>query len=300
MKTTLKLVSPSTGFLLGSSTSFRGLESVPGIGLMTANYRNETYSLSTAIWNLGLTTCLIKDDGTPLDIPEGSLAILPDVPEVTTVGPVLRIPAKSILLRAQPKELQILTNASSELFRIILKGNFAYIAHDDAIPKLDEWTYLVQASSALKRIIDAGIGKSKAQQEQLILNYHSEMKRIVSGFSSLCDSVKEPKMQKLRVYRLDIAAFDTCKSLYLYQRAEDMTDVQAAFEQKFRKVFPDIKAIAVFLRHLDFKRDSHFDIAVDVDYMNCQTDVSLSLSISSIIIPERAANCITMNSVFLG
>ena len=298
MKTTLKLISPSDGFLLGSSSSFVGLDEPTGFGLVTAGYHNGSYALSTACWNVGLTVCLLKSDGHQIDLSEGILAILPDVPEVEVQGPVIRVPAKSIVLKEEANGLLLLDSSGNVIYKLALNGNFAFITDGSELPKLTDWHYLVQASSTLKRIVDAGVGKSARQQEQLLINYHSELKRIVAGFGSLCDTVKEPKMCQIRVYRLDISAFGRTVSQYLYQKESDYSDVECIFERAFKEAFPDIGALGIFLRQLDFLHDSRFGIDVDVDYLDVHTYLDFQLQISSIILPERAASALSLNKVF--
>lgn len=299
MKTTLRLISPSNGFLLGSSTSFVSLDAPTRSGLCTTEYHNGAYSLLTACWNIGLTVCLLKNDGSQLDLPEGILAIVPDVPEVSVQGPVIRVPAKSIVLKEQ-NGLLILDGTGCVKFNIIQNGNFAFITHNSEVPKLTEWNYLMQASSTLKKIVDSGVGKSEQQQEQLLKNYNSELKRIVSGFGSVCDMIKEPKMCQIKVYRLDISVLGKSVSHYLYQRESDNCDVERTFEQAFRDAFHDISSLAVFIRQLDFNHSSRFGVEVDIDYLGASTYLDFQLQISSIILPERAASALSLNKVFQG
>lgn len=299
MKTTLKLLSPSESFLLGSSTSFAGLELPSAFGLVTTGYHNGRYSLSTVSWNIGRTVCILKSNGTQLDIPEGALAVLPDVPEVKTQGPVIRIPAKSLILKEDAKGLSILRDTDELLFRISLHGQFAYMVLNNETPaKLTEWHYLMQASSALKRIVDAGVGKSEEQQRQLLLNYFSDINRTVACFDSVYDNLKEPDMHSIRVYRLDVVAFGKATSLYLYQRENDCSDVEPIFENAFQELFPDISAMGIFLRQLDFLRDDAFGVTAEIEYLQKQTDVIFNLHISSMMLPERAMSALTMNKVF--
>ena len=298
MRTRLNLLSPSNGFILGSSTAFEGLEKPSTSGLVTTGYQNGDYSLLTASWSLGLTVCLLQDDGTPFEIPEGVLAILPDVPEVKVVGPVIRIPSKSITLKEEADGLIILDNSARVIFKIRLEGDFAFITDSDTSPQLTDWHYLMQASSALKRIIDAGVGKSEHQQKQLLLQYHSEINRIAAGFGGLCDSIKEPRMCQIRVYRLNITVFGKTITQRLYQKENDYSEVQQLFETAFRKAFPDISSLAIFVREVDFFKNSDFGVEVDVDYLNLHTYLSFNLQISSIILPERAASALSLNTVF--
>lgn len=299
MKTTLRLISPSNGFLLGSSTSFASIDVPTRSGLCTTEYHNGVYSLLTACWNVGLTTCLLKKDGSQLDLPEGVLAVVPDVPEVTVQGPVIRVPAKSIVLKEQ-NGLLILDGAGCVKFNIIQNGNFAFITDGSEVPKLTEWNYLMQASSMLKRIIDSGVGKAEQQQKQLLVEYNPELKRIVSGFGSVCDMVEEPKMCQIRVYRLNISVLGKSVCQYLYQRESDNRDVDCIFEQAFRKAFPDISSLAVFIHQLDFNHSSRFGVEVDIDYLGANTYLDFQLQISSIILPERAASALSLNKVFQG
>lgn len=298
MKTTLKLLTPSTGFLLGSSTSFIGLNVSDTIGFTVATYRNGAYSLSAAAWNIGLTTSIFKSDGTQLELPKGVLAILPDVPEVNVQGPVIRISAKSLILKEEQQGLLILDNESNVLFRIEQYDNLTFLVPHNLKPVLADWYYLVQASSSLKKIIDAGVGKSEEQQEQLLLNYFSDINRTVACFGNICDNLKEPNMHSIRVYRLDVAAFGKVTSLYLYQKEDDCFDVEPIFENAFQKLFPDIKAMAIFLRQLDFLHDDAFGVTTEIEYLQKQTDIVFNLHISSMILPERAISALSMNKVF--
>ena len=298
MKTTLKLISPSDGFLLGSSSSFVGLDAPTGFGLVTTGYHNGSYALSTACWSVGLTVCLLKGDGNQIDLSEGVLAILPDVPEVEVQGPVIRVPAKSVVLKEEEQGLLILDNSSNVLFRIEQYGNLAFLLARDIKPVLADWYYLVQASSSLKKIVDAGVGKSEEQQEQLLLNYFTDINRTVACFGSICDNLKEPNMHSIRTYRLDVAAFGKATSLYLYQRENDYSDVEPIFEAAFQELFPHIKAMAIFLRQLDFLRNDAFGVTAEIEYLQKQTEVVFNLHISSMILPERAMSALTMNKVF--
>lgn len=298
MKTTLKLRSPSTGFLLGSSTSFEGLEVPSAYGLTTAGYHNGSYSLSTAAWNIGLTVSLFKSDGTQLELPEGVLVILPDVLEVKVQGPVIRIPAKSIALKEEKHSLVVTDSSSTVLFRIIKRGNLAFIINSEAVPKVTDWNHLVQASSTLKKVIDSCVGKSEEQQEQILLNYISEIKRTVACFGTLCDNIKEPNMHRITTYRLDVTSFAKTTSLYLYQKENDYSAVEPIFETAFRDMFPDIKSMAVFLRKLNYLEDNDFGVEVQIEYLQKQTYLEFSLHISSMILPERAMSALSMNRVF--
>ena len=105
-------------------------------------------------------------------------------------------------------------------------------------------------------------------------------------------------MCQIRVYRLDISAFGKTVSQYLYQKKSDYSDVECIFERAFKDAFPDIEALGIFLRQLDFLRNSRFGIEVDVAYLGVHTYLDLQLQISSIILPENAASALSLNRVF--